>query len=395
MSHFVHLDYLVVAFQRPLGKSIISNDRFVFTHLDDVRNRIFRDVFKVEWIDHTKDDIYYREVCEIRMNPCSSVLPQLLCHVKFSNKSLYCYDLEKFMTEFYHDFGFVYDHIVRADIACDFLSFKNGLKPENLIRGLLSMKYYRMGKGEFKVFGSNTAASSDGDVLPSVFHSITWCKISSGVQVCLYNKSLEMRTAKVKPWIIDWWKNCGLDYVSSDVWRCEIRLQGNYINLVAATTSQRLHWYHLTGNPSYLCTIFKSLAVKYVDIRKLNGSKRVYNLPSLDLFDINCPPCILEKRIAVVERPISERSVRSALSMLRSISANFSSSYMRDLSTQLDNYISTLLPYVSSRGEGVRYAEYVENLHMSNSIPKTFPSSPCVRLSFDIHEAQTSHPRPS
>lgn len=396
MQSFVHLDYLVIAFIRPFGRSLVNNERFLFENVENARNRIFSEVKKVIWLESTRESTIRREVCEIRLSPSSSILSPMLVHMKFSNKALYAYDLQAFMSEFYADFGFVYSHIVRADICCDFTTFDNQLKPQNLIAGLLRGKYYRIGKGEFKVYGENALIDGGGGIFKHSFHSVTWGKITSGVQTCMYNKSLEMRTGKVKPWIVDWWRRCGIDYVTADVWRLEFRVQGSAVKLlISPTFTTSLSWYHLISSDSFLVSIYKGLFVKYFDIRKISGNTRVYALPSLLLLTFSVAPAEFARKVIVTERSISERSVKIALSLLRSLSASLSSDYMRNLSRELDNYVSTLLPYCSTDSVELRFAEYVDSLQMSRRLPRSFEASLNVRTLFDIHEAETSYPRPS
>ena len=74
MASFVHLDYLVVAFIRPFGKSLVDNERFLFENVENARNRIFSDILKVIWLERTKEATFRREVCELRMSPSSSIL---------------------------------------------------------------------------------------------------------------------------------------------------------------------------------------------------------------------------------------------------------------------------------------------------------------------------------
>lgn len=396
MASFVHLDYLVVAFIRPFGRQLVNNQRFLFEVVKDARNRIFSDIIKVVWLEHTRESTFRREVCELRMSPSSSILSPYLVHMKFTNKALYAYDLMAFMREFYSDFGFLYSHIVRADICCDFTTFDYQLKPANLIGGLLSGKYYRIGKGEFKVYGENALINVGGGVSKNSYHSITWGKITSGVQTCLYNKSIEMRTGKVKPWIVDWWKRCGLDYVASDVWRLEFRVQGSSVRLLQSPTfTSPLSWYHLVGSDSFLVSLFRGFFAKYFDIRKLRGNGRVYNLPTMSLLSFSVPPAEVTRRVVIVERAVSERSVKAALSLLRSLSMHIQSDYIRNLSREVDIYVSTLLPYCSSDSVERRFADYVDSLQLSRRLPTTFESSLTIRSLFDIHEEKTSHPRPS
>lgn len=396
MSSFVHLDYLVAAFIRPFGRTLVNNERFLFENVENARNRIFSEVKKVIWLENTRESTIRREVCEIRLSPSSSILSPLLVHLKFSNKALYSYDLQYFMRQFYADYGFVYSHIVRADICCDFTSFDNQLKPYNLIGGLLSGKYYRLGKGEFKVYGENAAIIEDGGISRHCFHSVTWGKITSGVQTCLYNKSVEMRTGRLKPWIIDWWKRCGLDYVTTDVWRLEFRVQGSAVKLLQSPSfSSSLSWYHLIDSRGFLVSLYRGLFEKYFDIRKLSGKTRVYDLPTMSLLSFSVPPAEVVRRVVVIERAISERSVKSALSLLRSLSMHIQSDYIRNLSHEIDNYVSSLLPYCSNDGVELRYAEYVDALQLTRRLPRTFDASLNVRTLFDIHEEKTYNPRPS
>lgn len=60
--------------------------------------------------------------------------------------------------------------------------------------------------------------------------SLTFGKAGKCVQVQLYNKSKEMREVRTKPYIVNSWRRGGLD-TNKDVWRLEIRLRGEGLQL--------------------------------------------------------------------------------------------------------------------------------------------------------------------
>lgn len=124
-------------------------------------------------------------------------------------------------------------HISRLDLCADFNLFHDGLHPIEFIRRFMAGEIKHKGRSHGRVYFRQEAAPADiaasvGDVLN--FNALEFGKHSSDARVYLYNKSLELREEKKKPWIEDCWRAAGLNV--DDVWRLEISMNREALTFV-------------------------------------------------------------------------------------------------------------------------------------------------------------------
>lgn len=211
---------------------------------------------------------------ELSWKPYSNALDGRLAIMKADNALLYS---QGGFEQFWAAVGLLqlrYIGIHRVDLACDQNEFYGGLLPASLISHYFKaewlklgtnegfshfdMRYYGCRSGEGLKAWSKIPLSSDrarkdrlsalqernkelrnlglplldeseahviDTITPEPHNSVTWGTRNSDVQVQLYNKTKELSEVKMKRWIVDAWKQGGID-VSRDVFRVEIRIHG-------------------------------------------------------------------------------------------------------------------------------------------------------------------------
>lgn len=220
-------------------------------------------------------DPHGQHIGELQAIPYNKAMDSRSVIVKADNELLYQADgVEQFFACI-TALALYYRGINRLDLACDQNEFYGGLLPTNLIRRYLDREYLKIGCNHLLLWmdlGYHGVVNSNGltawskmplvdekarhaeedairekneelakvglpllDPSPAhaidvrerdhVYTSVTWGTRGNGVQVQLYNKTKELQEKKLKHYIVDAWKNAGLD-VSRDVYRVEIRIKG-------------------------------------------------------------------------------------------------------------------------------------------------------------------------
>lgn len=240
-------------------------------------SKTYRDIYRITQ--------YSEEWGEISINPYSSQINSLSASLKLKNKVLYQPGLMVDVADFIELFGFRFMGLSRLDLAYDCNEFYGGLSPEHFMRKYEQGDIIKFGSGNgYRQFqqgyslgwdkvtnkfslmadvaipekhsakGGNPTAYeleverqkiyAEPDTLiklpdernpllggrpitekstPIMYTSTTWGSRSSGHQVQLYNKTVEMQQVAYKHHIAQRWKDYGLD-LKRDVWRLEIRI---------------------------------------------------------------------------------------------------------------------------------------------------------------------------
>lgn len=173
----------------------------------------------------------YIEFAEILFSPNSKVLDPRSAHVKVYNEQLYTSVWFRNLTMLLKAAGLEYRSVTRVDLAYDCNKFAKGTDPQNLLKGYFLQKILKIGTNRCTMqianMGYNLETVGEEWERPRTLPrpcvtGVTWGSITSGKQHVIYNKSLEMREVKYKPWIVDRWVQHGLD--PNKVWRAEIRI---------------------------------------------------------------------------------------------------------------------------------------------------------------------------
>lgn len=190
-------------------------------------------------------------------NPCN-------CSLKLDNHLLYREDRgfwSDLLREFLHEYALTVINITRADIAADFLYLTNRVSAPQMIKNIKACRWWKCGTTKvaehYKLPYSISEAESrvcdfydtqvffqDGSLSPRV-ETLTFGTMSSDAQVCIYDKTLELRRSEVeikledriiresaKEYIRDCHKQAGVYHERHHTWRIEIRLKNTALFLV-------------------------------------------------------------------------------------------------------------------------------------------------------------------
>lgn len=175
------------------------------------------------------------EFIEVRRDPISrqsdgGILSDNSMHLRLCNRTCYFEDAIQQLRQFCLAHNLYYMNLSRVDICCDFNEFLHGDNPRNFIQSYLEGRYCKTRITQIAAHGQ------DSDTC-RIWNSISWASKTSVVRTKLYNKSIEMRQVKRKPYIIDHWRAAGLD-VNRDVWRVEFSIGSQMNSLMNAKTKE-------------------------------------------------------------------------------------------------------------------------------------------------------------
>lgn len=206
-------------------------------------SKVFKSLYKV--IEPSGEELGI-----LSADPYLPTMNQRTCIFKVENNVLYQSDYIARCFQFIACCGLQYKGITRIDLAYDCNELYGGLKHETLIKKYQKNEYLKIGLNRYMAWMNGTyklvahkrdtgerdaqnrpiktetiecITESGGNIQSHRCESITWGSRSSDIQVQVYNKSQELREVKMKHYITEYWKECGLD-LDRDVWRIEIRI---------------------------------------------------------------------------------------------------------------------------------------------------------------------------
>lgn len=175
--------------------------------------KIYQEVFTVYEGEH--------ELIIVQRRPQSDkthggILQPGSCHIRMHNRFCYQRACVQWFRHLLNDMGYIFRSIKRVDLAIDFNKFDNNERPSNFARRYIAGDYVKICQPNISAHGVDNWDSRE-------WNSLAWGSPSSNVRTRFYNKTLEMRQEKIKPWIIDAWLAAGLS-LDEDVWRVEFEL---------------------------------------------------------------------------------------------------------------------------------------------------------------------------
>lgn len=244
------------------------------------------------------------QVATLACYPHSSALDPRLGLLKIENWVLYESDFLEVTLRVMSAFGLYYKGISRLDLAYDSNELYGGLKHSTLIANYRKNRVLKVGaseytmccKADYSVKRSSKESGSivfSGEYKEHAINSVTWGAPTSAVKVQMYNKSKELREVKMKHYIVDYWKRCGLD-TDRDVYRIEIRLTEAKKQLKNIKTGEvfALHVNDLVAQES-IEQLFQIFAYKhfafYLNDGKTDRKRRLKEYP---IFCFNQTPVV-------------------------------------------------------------------------------------------------------
>lgn len=265
-----------------------------------------------------------REFATLCCNPRNSGMPERGCTIKLANRVLYSHEWLIESKLILAELGLRYKGITRVDVAYDCNVLADGRSVPEFLMQYFSHAPYCEGhvirSGSRKVT-INATRSNKGSVEIS---AMRWGSKGSDVGAYAYNKSLELREVKDKPWIRETWEKAGLvdkfkndewddlsekekerkinqgdvqQFIETPVWRFEISIKGHGKDLLNLDTGELFRLdlsYFETQNA--VENLFYTYAAKVFDFRMSTGQTTIRNYPPLKIFEMS---------EEVTERPVS------------------------------------------------------------------------------------------
>ena len=232
-----------------------------------------------------------------------------LCTLKLDNHLLYRdgrFLWLEILRAFLAQYKFKLINISRCDLAADFIFLKNRISGTALVNKLKTFEWWKCGSvkvSEHYKMPYEIAASSWTDAAeerPKIFlqnkrmaarvETLTFGTMSSDAQVCIYDKTLELRRSEVviksgdierkesaKEYIRDCHKEAKVYDPKKHTWRIEIRLKSKALFLVDPKLLQERPLYLEDLDQLHLFATFKAAAAKYFHLvdASLGGSQEI------------------------------------------------------------------------------------------------------------------------
>lgn len=322
-SRCINIDWLEVYCLESFRNYPHDADYFAMQGYEvDVRaygTRIYREMFIVS-------DATGHPLVEVRRNPVHgdndrAFIEPYSCHLRLPNVACYYAEPVQLLINFMSRHGFTFKKLFRIDICCDFTQFDKGDDPQKVV--------HRYIKGQYsKVNQSNLAAHGRDQWDGRYWNSLSWGQPKSMVSTKLYNKTMELRQAKDKPYIRYAWHAAGLvdDPVTlvkhkpdgseyyPDVWRVEFSIKASaakWLRLDADTKRKRPelvlpHSLDVFAMRDTWLTIFASLARQYFHFKKFKAGQRKDRCPDKVLFDFSSADTIYKVDRSASHRPLTK-----------------------------------------------------------------------------------------
>lgn len=268
-----------------------------------------------------------REFATLCMNPRNSGMPERGCTLKLANRVLYSHEWLTESKLIMAELGLRYKGITRVDVAYDCNVLAGGRSVPQFLMQYFSHAPYCEGhiirSGSRKVT-INATRSNKGSVEIS---AMRWGSKGSDVGAYCYNKSLELREVKDKPWIRETWEKAGLidafneeewaklsekekqrkieqgdvqGYIEKPVWRFEISIKAHGKDLLNIDTGELFKLdISYFEQQNAVENLFYTYAAKVFDFRMSTGQTTIRNYPPLKIFEMS--------------KEVTERPVRVSL----------------------------------------------------------------------------------
>ena len=222
------------------------------------------------------------------------------CHIRLCNRTCYAYDAATIMQLFLDEHGFIFQSISRIDLCLDFEKFDSGDDPFKFLTRYLKGRYSKVNQCTIAVHGKDEWDGRN-------YNSVSWGSKKSPVFTRFYDKTLELKEGKDKPYIRQAWASCGLvdDFIQLTkkgadgvfykprIWRLEFAIQSSVKNWVCfdvdemgnATHRSKRNDLTVYANRDVLEPMFASLVNHYFHFKKFEEGQRKDRCPDKVLFD--------------------------------------------------------------------------------------------------------------
>lgn len=306
----------------------------------DYGTRQYREMFTIvdrdglPWIEIRRNPVAGEDAKGVKgmFNPYS-------CHIRLSNVACYSNDpvtkLENFLFQYQYDVS----RIFRLDICLDFERFDKGDDPSDVLDRYLRGKYTKINQSNISAHGRDLW---DG----RKWNSVSWGNPKSMVSTKMYNKTMELQTAKDKPYIRYAWQMAGLvdDYINltktkangstykPEIWRVEFSIKSSarawYVIEDNTHRKQKQialpHSLNLYESREQLLTAFASLSQHYFHFKHYQANRRKDRCHDKVLFVFDKEDTVYKIDRLITDRPRNnaEDTLKARLEQYREHRAN-------------------------------------------------------------------------
>lgn len=276
---------------------------------------------------------------EVRRSPSSSgsataskFFDPRACHIRLCNRTCYCNNAGELMRGFLDAHGYVFMNLCKIDLAMDFEKFDSGDVPAKFLERYLKGRYSKVNQCNLSVHGKD---EWDG----RLYNSVSWGSKSSPVFTRFYDKTMELKESKDKPYIRQAWASCGLvdDFIQLTkvgedgvvykprIWRLEFSISSSVKNWVCFDVDTLGNKTHLSKrndlsmylNRESLIPMYASLVNHYFHFKKFQEGVRKDRCEDKTLFDFT------ERGVYRVEKPAAAKADCKALVSLKQRIENY------------------------------------------------------------------------
>lgn len=276
---------------------------------------------------------------EVRRSPSSSgsataskFFDPRACHIRLCNRTCYCNNAGELMRDFLDAHGYVFQNLCKIDLAMDFEKFDSGDVPAKFLERYLKGRYSKVNQCNLSVHGKD---EWDG----RLYNSVSWGSKSSPVFTRFYDKTMELKESKDKPYIRQAWASCGLvdDFIQLTkvgedgvvykprIWRLEFSISSSVKNWVCFDVDTLGNKKHLSKrndlsmylNRESLIPMYASLVNHYFHFKKFQEGVRKDRCEDKTLFDFT------ERGVYRVEKPAAAKADCKALVSLKQRIENY------------------------------------------------------------------------
>lgn len=345
----------VCCYGAPIEKGVrIVNGMKYMIEDTEKSTRVFKKLYKVI---HRGLEYFY-----IQQEPISSALKRGLTLVKVSNRVLYSEKYVSLLLDLLKSFGLQYKGVSRLDIAYDCNYFCNGRSPKRFLHDYICKPIEQKG-GIYLANVKKHVSFFEKSISSNTHYSyVKFGMGTGGRSAYMYDKSLELREVKDKPWIRKMWADNGLiDDEKTHVWRSEISIKAQGKQLLNLDTGE-LFALHPTFLDTYekICKIFHFYASKAFDFRINEGQKNRRNFPPLRLFDTRIDITCVPKKVSIcADSGRSEKVCRNTLERVSRTYVDLSDSIRHSLAAAIE-FMGNISAIKAARYGQEQYKQYLD-----------------------------------
>ncbi len=225
---------------------------------------------------------HHNKIGEVAFNPRSPILHKKTVILKIENKILYKDDLYYTINKVIAHLKIDIISLTRVDLCCDFPKFMNHQLPNSFIEKFMKNEYLKIGRGQFKVVGTQKKINS--------YEYLRFGSSTSDVSAYLYNKSKELNNVKNKPYIREnwtWYSDKQKSWQNFDTWRLEFSIKNHNLKFLYPDTGEYVPInIHTILDKNTRQFIFQCLLNHYFEFVVNNGKSRKDRMRKVSTLDI-------------------------------------------------------------------------------------------------------------